>query len=43
MKSLAGMRFNRKYPTVAKDNDWVESKRQGVYCLRPSWKEIFVT
>lgn len=41
MKSLAGMKFNSKYPVIAKDNDWVESKRQGIYCLRPLWKKIF--
>jgi len=38
--SLLGMEFNRFYSGQAKDNDWVDSKKTGVYYLRPSWKEI---
>lgn len=40
-KSLLGMKFNRFYPAQAKENDWVESKKQGEYNLRPAWQEIF--
>jgi hypothetical protein len=40
-RSLLGMEFNRFYAGQAKDNDWVESKKQGFYNLRPSWHEIF--
>jgi len=43
MKSqeLLGMKFNRTYAVRAKENNWVEAKKQGVYSLRPLWKEIF--
>jgi hypothetical protein len=43
MKSqeLLGMEFNRSYAVRAKENDWVEAKKHGVYSLRPLWKEIF--
>lgn len=37
---LLGMKFNRFYPGQAKDNDWVESKRNGFYNLRPGWEGI---
>jgi hypothetical protein len=42
MKSqkLLGMEFNRFYAVTAKENDWVEAKKHGVYSLRPLWKEI---
>lgn len=40
-KSLLGQKYNRFFPAEAKDNDWVELKKKGIYCLRPSWKEIF--
>jgi len=42
-KPLLGMDFNRFYAGQAKDNDWVESKKQGFYNLRPSWQEIFIS
>lgn len=41
MTSIVGTEFNRFFPSAAKDNDWVESKRKGSYNLRPNWKEIF--
>jgi hypothetical protein len=43
MKSqeLLGMKFNTTYAVRAKENDWVEAKKHGVYSLRPLWKEIF--
>jgi len=40
-KNLLGMKFNRFYTGEAKDNDWVESKKKGIYSLRPSWRGIF--
>lgn len=39
-KSLMGMEFNRFYAGAAKNNDWVESGKQGLYNLRPSWRDI---
>lgn len=41
-KPLLGMKFNRFYPSQAKDKDWVESKKKGEYNLRPTWKDIFI-
>jgi hypothetical protein len=40
-KSLLGMEFNTFYPASAKENDWVNSEKNGSYNLRPSWKAIF--
>ncbi len=40
MTALMGMKFNRFYSQQAKDSDWVDTKRKGVYILRPSWKEV---
>lgn len=40
MTSLLGMKFNRFFPARAKDNDWVESKKKGLYNLRPVWRDI---
>lgn len=40
-KTLLGMKFNRFFPTTAKENGWVNSKKRGFYCLTDSWKEIF--
>jgi hypothetical protein len=40
-KSLLGFEFNPYYPAEARNNDWVELKKRGIYNLRPSWKEIF--
>lgn len=40
-KKLLGMQFNRYYSGVAKENDWVETKKHGIYSLRPLWKGIF--
>ncbi len=37
-KSLLGMGFNPFFPAAARDNDWLESKKQGVYNLRPDWR-----
>jgi hypothetical protein len=32
--------FNRKYSSDAKELDLVNTKKQGIYVLRPRWKEI---
>jgi hypothetical protein len=39
-KGLLGMTFNSKYPTEAKEYDWVDGSA-GAYVLRPGWKGIF--
>ena len=41
MTVLLGGSFNRFYTGKAKENDWVETKKQGSYNLRPSWRGIF--
>jgi hypothetical protein len=43
MKSagLLGMAFYPSYPMRAKENDWVNSKKRGLFYLRPSWQNIF--
>ena len=38
--SLMAGKFNRFYSTTAKENGWVDTTKQGVYVLCPSWKEI---
>lgn len=38
---LLGMKFNRFYSAAAKNNDWVNTEKNGLYYLRPSWKDIF--
>lgn len=40
MTSLLEMKFNRFFPAQAKDNDWVESKKTGLYNLRPDWRDV---
>lgn len=40
-KSLMGIKFNRFFSAQARDNDWVESKKKGIYNLRPSWNKCF--
>lgn len=40
-KSVLGMDFNSFYSTEAREKDWVDSKKKGLYNLRPSWKDIF--
>lgn len=40
MKSLLGSDFNRFYSSQAKNQDWVDSPRQGFYVLRPNWKNV---
>jgi hypothetical protein len=38
--NLLGMKFNRFYSGIAKENGWVDASRHGVYVLTESWKEI---
>lgn len=40
-KALLGMKFNRFFPTTAKEHGWVDSKKRGLYSLDRSWKGIF--
>jgi len=40
MTGLLGGKFNRAHSTRAKDHGWVDSPKQGVYVILPSWKEI---
>ena len=40
-KVLLGVKFNRFYSATAKDNDWVNTEKSGLYHLRPSWTNIF--
>lgn len=39
MTSVIG-KFNPSHSIRAKDNGWVDTKKQGVYVLTPSWKEV---
>lgn len=41
MTSLCGGKFNTYYSTTAKDNNWADSKKYGVWFLTKDWKEIF--
>ena len=39
MTVILQMEFNRFFPSQAKDRDWVESKKKGLYNLRPDWRD----
>lgn len=39
-KSLMDGEFNGFYPNRAKEQGWVNTKKQGVYVLRPSWTQV---
>jgi len=41
MKPLLGGKFNLAYPNRAKENEWVDSPKRGIYVLLPGWKGIF--
>jgi len=41
--TLLGMEYHHSYPRRAVDNDWVDSKKKGLYFLRPDWLGIFNT
>ena len=40
--TLLGMAYHHSCPRRAMENDWVDSKKQGLYFLRPDWQKIFV-
>jgi hypothetical protein len=40
-ESLLGVSFHPSYPMRAKENDWVDSKKRGLFILRPRWQDIF--
>lgn len=40
-ESLLGIAFYPSYPMRAKENDWVDSKKRGLFSLRPNWQNIF--
>jgi hypothetical protein len=42
-KSLMDGEFNGFYPNRAKEQGWVNTKKQGVYILRPSWTQVLKT
>ncbi len=39
--NLLDGKFNRFYTNAAKENGWVNTKKKGVYFLRPQWRDIF--
>jgi len=41
MKPLLAGKFNLAYPIRAKESEWVDSPRRGVYVILPGWKGIF--
>ncbi len=40
MKPLLEGRFNRAHSTRAKEHEWVDSPKTGMYVLLPGWKAI---
>jgi hypothetical protein len=40
MTALLGGEFNRKYSNEAREKGWVDTKKRGLYVLRPTWREI---
>jgi hypothetical protein len=40
-KTLLGMEFNGFFAAQAREEDWVELKKKGIYALRPDWRRIF--
>lgn len=39
--NLLDGKFNRFYTNSAKESGWVNTKKQGMYSLRPQWRDIF--
>jgi len=39
-KSLMDGKFNSFYPNKAKEGGWINTTKQGVYVLRPSWNQV---
>ena len=42
MNGLLNASFNRFYSNSAKDNGWVNTKKQGVYVLTPRWQSALI-
>ncbi len=42
MTSLLGGKFNTYYSTTAKDNNWADSKKYGIWFLTKDWQKIFL-
>jgi hypothetical protein len=40
MTGILGMKFNPAHVSRARDNDWIDTEKTGVYLLRPSWKRV---
>lgn len=40
MTGVLGMKFNPAHVSRARDNDWIDTEKTGVYLLRPSWKSV---
>jgi len=38
---ILGGDFQRMYSTRAKENDWVDCPKKGIYVLRPDWNKAF--
>jgi hypothetical protein len=41
LTGVLGMKFNPAHASRARENDWVDTEKTGVYHLRPNWKAIF--
>jgi hypothetical protein len=41
MKPLLGGKFNLAYTIRARESEWVDSPKRGVYVVMPGWKGIF--
>jgi hypothetical protein len=41
MKTLVDGKFNRAHTIRAKEHEWVDSPKTGMYVLLPGWKGIF--
>ncbi len=42
MTAILAVTFNTFYSNTAKDDGWVNTSKQGVYTLTPSWKEALL-
>lgn len=38
--SLLAGKFNRFYSNTARERGWVDTKKAGIYVLRPTWAEV---
>jgi len=39
MAGMLGIKFNRKFTSDAREADWVDTKKPGLYYLRPNWRK----